>query len=222
MERQQQIGSRIKQAREEIGLSQAELGKILGWSDANISRIEKGITGITIPDLERVAGILNKPVSWFLGNKTPVPSRPLEAIMAEAQEAMKRTGVVELPVRGTVPCGHAFVEEEKVEGYIPIARSLLGAAANKNPYVLNVSGESLAGDGIHSGQQIVVEPNPEFINGRIYIVRIDDECAAKHVYWENGTVKLVSSNKDYPETTADRDKVQILGRVILFGKWEKA
>ena len=41
MKRQQSVGLRIKQAREELRLSQEELGKIVGWSDANISRIEK-------------------------------------------------------------------------------------------------------------------------------------------------------------------------------------
>jgi|GEM_PF-884106 len=222
MERKLKIAARIKQARLELHLSQEELGKLYGASGVTISEIERGISNIDIASLEQLARVLGKPLEWFLSDKVEVPFRPIEAIMAEAQEALKRTGIIELPVRGTVPCGRPFVEEEKVEGYIPMARSLLGAAANKNPYVLNVSGESLAGDGIHDGQQVVVEPNPEFVNGKIYIIRIEGECVAKHVYWSNGQVKMTSTNKEFPEMTADRDKVEILGRVILFGKWEKA
>jgi SOS-response transcriptional repressor LexA len=214
------IGGRIKAAREQAGVTQEELSKYLGRTRSSLAHIEIGTVGADINDLGKIAMYFNKPLDWFLHDNIRSQERPLEAIMAEANAAMKRLPRI-LPVKGTVPCGYFNFEEENIRGYTLIDRLLLGAAANKEDlYVLDVSGESLAGDGIHPGDQLVVEPNPDFVDGKIYVVRIDNECTAKHVFWANGTIKLTPSNPDYSEMIVDKEKVSILGRVILSGKWK--
>ncbi|MDP2685159.1 MAG: helix-turn-helix transcriptional regulator [bacterium] len=63
---QQLIGMRIKSAREDMDLTQDELGKKLGYSSMGISYFEKGLRKIKTEDIEKLGLVLNKSVSWFL------------------------------------------------------------------------------------------------------------------------------------------------------------
>jgi SOS-response transcriptional repressor LexA len=215
------IGNKIKQLREAQGLSQSKLSKLSGVDRSSLNKLESGKrTTISWRVARSLSPLLGVTPEALIG-ESPLPEpkpKSLQAILSEAQEAMKAMELVQVPVLGTVPAGHFNLEEQQTEGYVPIPRSLLGASG-KNLYVLNVSGESLAGDNIHSGDQVVVEPAAAVVDGKIYIVRINSEVTAKHVYRLDGKVKLVSTNGEYKEMVVD--DVEILGRVILSGRWRK-
>ncbi len=65
------IGARVRQRREELGMSQRELGQrlreVLGrtWSGQAVSAAEKGRRGWAAEDLVAVSYILGSPVAWF-------------------------------------------------------------------------------------------------------------------------------------------------------------
>jgi len=60
------IGNRIKQAREENGLTQEELGKILGLNKSTVQRYETAkIKKIKLPVIEAMAQILNVNPEWL-------------------------------------------------------------------------------------------------------------------------------------------------------------
>lgn len=62
------IGERIKNRRIELGLSQGELAKILGYkSRSTINKIEKGINDITQSKVVAFARALNTTVSYLMG-----------------------------------------------------------------------------------------------------------------------------------------------------------
>ncbi len=62
------IGKKIRQARDEAGLSQKSLAEALGFETATaISLIESGERGISVEFLEKVAGIFHKDIKFFLG-----------------------------------------------------------------------------------------------------------------------------------------------------------
>lgn len=100
MDRKQKIGIKIKEARTELGWSQRDLAKLYGSSDVNISEMERGIIRISISDLERMAHILGKSFEWFMSDKIEQPDRPIEAISAELQQAIKRFEVRMIPILG--------------------------------------------------------------------------------------------------------------------------
>jgi transcriptional regulator with XRE-family HTH domain len=58
--------ARLRQAREEAGLSQREVGRRLGVRQNFVSRAETGERRIDPVDLARFAAIYGKPVDWFL------------------------------------------------------------------------------------------------------------------------------------------------------------
>jgi repressor LexA len=60
------IGQRIKEAREEKGLTQKELGEYLGYSAMGISYFEQGVREIKLSDLERLAQFFGRSLSYFL------------------------------------------------------------------------------------------------------------------------------------------------------------
>jgi transcriptional regulator with XRE-family HTH domain len=60
------IGRRIREARENLGWTQHQLGEQYGCSHAAISDIERGVTNLGITDLGRLAEILGKDVDFFL------------------------------------------------------------------------------------------------------------------------------------------------------------
>lgn len=64
------IGGRIKAAREERGLSQADLAQALGFQSATaVSLIESGDRKVTAGLLENLSTALHRDISYFLGQE---------------------------------------------------------------------------------------------------------------------------------------------------------
>lgn len=66
MDKQTQIGKKIKLARQEANMTQEDLGAKTGYSAMGISYLEKGLRDIKIKNLEIFAKILEKDISFFL------------------------------------------------------------------------------------------------------------------------------------------------------------
>lgn len=62
----EKIGQKLQKAREESGMSQEELAKRLGCSQASLSYYELGKRRIYFAELERISKILNRPFIYFL------------------------------------------------------------------------------------------------------------------------------------------------------------
>ena len=71
MDRYEQIGRRIRQARETAGMTQEDLGRRLGISGVAVGHYERAARAVGIADLERIAEILRRPMAWFLHNPRP-------------------------------------------------------------------------------------------------------------------------------------------------------
>lgn len=67
----QLIGPRIKEAREEINMSQRDLGMSLGLSDKAVSAYEAARTIPPLETLVRIADELNKPLDYFINPNSP-------------------------------------------------------------------------------------------------------------------------------------------------------
>ena len=60
------IGLKIQLAREEKGLSQEQLAKLMGCSQSALSNYEKGKRRLYLSQLELLAQILDKPLEYFV------------------------------------------------------------------------------------------------------------------------------------------------------------
>ena len=66
MKAYEEIGRKLQKAREEAGLSQEELARKLGCTQASLSNYELGKRRLYLADLQRIGQILGKPVTYFL------------------------------------------------------------------------------------------------------------------------------------------------------------
>ena len=78
----EEVGRRIRQAREEKGLLQSDLGRLLSRprSHAAVSDIERGKTRLDLEELSEIARLLGKPLDFFTG------SRPIQAVVYRRSE----------------------------------------------------------------------------------------------------------------------------------------
>jgi transcriptional regulator with XRE-family HTH domain len=66
------IGARLRQAREELGMSRAELMKVLGLSDGNtIYKHETGKRGLSVLQIARAAAALGTTCDWLITGTGP-------------------------------------------------------------------------------------------------------------------------------------------------------
>lgn len=66
------IGKAIRRFRDEEGISSRFLAKVLGVTQATISRIENGTTSISADKLCFLAKSFNRPLSYFVGERSPL------------------------------------------------------------------------------------------------------------------------------------------------------
>lgn len=91
---QQELGKRIRLAREDAGLTQSELAELLGLGHPqSISRYERGETEVPQRRLRRIAEATGKPLGFFLadGDEAEAPAAPLAdpATLALAKQILE-------------------------------------------------------------------------------------------------------------------------------------
>ena len=64
---QQIIASRLKSARDDLGLNQADVAEVLEIKRNAYSQIETGRNSLSVEHLVKLPSILGKPTTWFLG-----------------------------------------------------------------------------------------------------------------------------------------------------------
>jgi SOS-response transcriptional repressor LexA len=167
MERKLQIANRIKQSRLDLGLSQKQLGRLFGTSDVTIGEIERGISNITIPDLERLAKIFGRPLDWFLSDEIKLPSRPPEAALSELQTTIRAF----IPVVDEISAGGGIVPLD----YIALTRF---RAAPEDVVALRIKGLCLDPE-VRDGDTVIVDKTRTPQNGNLVVVIIDGEASLK-------------------------------------------
>jgi len=197
------LGRLAKNRRLQLGLSQQTVADIAGIARSRLSVIESS-DDVTVGDdtLYGLAKALQVEPHVLVGKQPPG---------AEA--------VMEIPILGFVPCGIPFPSDQQREGYLELPVSLIEGRRLDSLYAVRASGNSLIGDNIQDGDLLVVDEWAEFVNGRICILRLENEVVARHCYLEGNRMRLIASSGQYQDIEANQ--VEILGRVILSGKWQE-
>lgn len=93
-------GAKIKQKRLELGMSQREFSKKVGYTDHSIvTRIESGQVDLPLSKLKKISEILDVSVPWLMGmdeeNKTTTPSDMDEmvALWSAANEDKRKQAI---------------------------------------------------------------------------------------------------------------------------------
>jgi repressor LexA len=128
-----------------------------------------------------------------------------------------------LPVLGCIPAGPLREAFEDAQEWIDTAHALL--PFQPGDFLLCVEGDSMIGDGILSGDKVLLRPQVQVQNGEIAAVQIQGEatelvaadgtyCATlKHVHFspEESLVRLRASNSQYEDLLVPAEAVSIAG-----------
>ena len=191
------VGSKIKQRRIELGLSQDELAKKLGYnSRSTINKIEKGINDISQTKLIAFANALNT-----------TPNDLLD---------IDNKGI-KIPILGSVIAGVPIEAIEEILGYEEISQDMVKTGEY---FALRIKGESMEpkmseGDIKKKKKQNTVD------SGQIAIVLVNGyEATVKKVRFRDNGIELIAFNSYVYEPHFYNAKeiqelpVQIIGRVV--------
>ena len=194
----------IRQLREQLGLSQDELAKRLGYkSRSTIAKIESGSNDIPQSKIAAFAAALETTPARLLGLEQP----------AERHAPHTTAYTKRVPLLGTIAAGCPLFAEENIEEYIEINDSI------RADFCLRVQGDSMINARIYDGDLVFIRRQSDVADGEIAAVLVDDSATLKRVYKETGAIRLHSENPKYRPMvfTADNcDSIRILGKAVAF------
>lgn len=215
------MGERIRQARGK--LTRAQVASWLCVHENTVGKMERGESVPDAMQLAQIAGIVQKPITWFLGDDAN----------AIAADVPKQVEAVELGDQVFVPlfdvyasAGHGtFESSEAVEAMRPFTRSYIRqhlGIRHDQLAMLRVMGDSMEPE-IHSGDVVMIDRKDVGVTVEgPHLVRVDGSLLLKGLQRRPGHVIRVSSrHADYEpfdvQLVNGPTDFEVLGRVRWAG-----
>ena len=200
------VGNRLKEAREEKGISLEDAGKKVGVNKSTILRWENGQTEkFKIPTLEILADYYGVNSSWIIGkdnhkyiytNRTDVFGNP----------------VVSIPILGIVKAGYNYLAEENWIGTIDIDKKL---AESGELFALKVHGDSMSPVLIED-DIVIIKKQDYFENGDIVVAIVNgDEATIKKGKKTDNSIRLQPFNPNYDALIFTYDEMKTIPVTIV-------
>ena len=208
----------IKRIREEKGMSQDELARLVGFkSRSSINKIEMGVNDITQSKLIAIANALHVSPGELMGEDKEVAApTDLSARIPNMVSIDAHTFCV--PIVGRVAAGRPIVADEEIVGYEYIDNKY--SKDGHEYFGLRIVGKSMEPT-IMDGDIVIVRRQNYVENGEIAIVLIDgEEATAKEVKESADGITLIGHNAAvytphfYSAQEVKNLPVQIIGRVV--------
>ena len=118
-----------------------------------------------------------------------------------------------LPVfLGRLPAGFPSPADDYLEGKLDLNRHLIKHPAAT--FFVRVTGDSMIGAGIHSGDLLVVDRSLEPIDRNVVVAVLDGELTVKRLFKQNGVLRLLPENLNYqPIEITPQQTIEIWGVV---------
>lgn len=210
------MGDRIRKARLEKGLSQAELAELLGYkSRSSINKIE--VEGRDIPrsSIVKFAQVLGVTPSYLMGwDNESSEKDPLDALI-EKYDNIKPVKLKRFPLLGEIACGEPIFAQEDRESCVMADMDI------NADFCLTAKGDSMINARINDGDIVFIKEMPMVENGDIAAVIIDDDATLKRVYYypEDNTLQLIAENPKFKPLiykNEELDQIRILGKAVYF------
>lgn len=113
---------------------------------------------------------------------------------------------------GRLPAGFPSPADDYLEGKLDITKHLVKHPAAT--FYVRVSGDSMIGAGIHTGDLLVVDRSLEPKNGNVIVAALAGDLTVKRLYQRDGVIRLLPDNKEYqPIEILDGQSFEIWGVV---------
>jgi len=196
------IAIRIKNARKDAKLTQAEVAQRLGITYQAISNYERGVTRIDTDTLLKLCSIYGISINSIVGegstmvaNILPIPS------------------MRQVPLLGTIACGAPVLAQENIDGSVSMPDHIHA------DFALRCKGDSMINARIFDGDIVYIRQQDTVNDGEIAAVLIDDEATLKRVRLFPDHIVLEPENPQYRPLSywgTDAETVRILGKAVAF------
>jgi phage repressor protein C with HTH and peptisase S24 domain len=234
MNRKKEVGLRLKQLREQVGISQRTLAEKCGWGASRIGNYESGSRSISLEDADIIANALRSTPEFLLfGNKPATPSEGNAVVLGNMQVWDSKTPIsddeVAIPFLSDVrlSAGNGFIADvENDNGFrLRFAKSTLrrNNVSPEEAVCVGVTGDSMepvlpdgSTVGINKGDKTLVD-------GKIFAINHNGELFIKKLYkLPGGGLRIYSFNeaeypaREYNHTEVLEQKISIIGRVFWY------
>ena len=206
---------RLRQLRNEKGLSQLDLSKLLKISKSSVNMYERGEREPGLEMLELIADMFNVDMDYLLG-KSDCPNRSANTFLQHPDfpsNVIPMPEMRKIPLLGQIACGAPILAEEHIEDYVDIPRNIHA------DFALTCKGDSMINARIFDGDIVYIRQQPSVENGEIAAVLIDGEATLKRVRLFDDHVSLEPENPMYKPLVYwgnEMNNVYILGKAVAF------
>lgn len=227
-----ELKDRLRQTRKKKGLTQTDVAKKVGITQATYSELERGLVKSSGKIVE-ISQVLGVDANWLATGQGEM-SLPIET--SNAQLSNKTFAVWsdgDEPPDGMIPIsylntvvasmGHGYINDEPNDGLKLWFRQETITSCNVNPEfakAITVRGESMLPE-LTEGQVIAIDTSAKRIfDGEIYAFRVGDELKIKYLFKQGDGFKAVSRNDDklrfpdeyYTAQDIETNNIEIIGQ----------
>lgn len=200
------IGDKIRVLRKRKGLTQEELGKIIGVKKSAVAKYENNrVENLKRSTIQKLAEVFNVAPSYF--------------VFEDDQDKQDQIfDFRRIPVYGSLCCGNGGFAEDNIEEYVNIPAKML--RSGKDYFANYASGDSMIGENINPGDLIIFEKTDYVDNGDIGCFCIDEnEAMCKKFKKDDRTniIMLLPANDKYDPVviTLEHDNFRCIGKLAL-------
>lgn len=210
-----EIGNYIRKLRTEKGLTQEQLGEMVGVQKAAVQKWENGsVQNLKRATIKKLSEIFNvSPVTFVKEDEEPREPSNISYIM-------DGRNIYNIPVFESVSAGFGAYASSEIIDYIPV--TIPNPADVEDTISIKVKGDSMYPK-IEDGDIIIVRRQTSVDSGDIAVVLLDgDEGLVKRVVYGSTWIELQSINEDYPVQRfngAEVTRLRVVGKVI--GSYKK-
>lgn len=124
-------------------------------------------------------------------------TKPLREVRAEQ--------TIAVPLLGKIAAGFPIFALEEAEEVLPLPRALFRGSSL---FALKVKGDSMVDAGIFDGDIAVLRSGPEFSDGEIAAVIVDEEATLKRVFKTKNGLRLHAENPAYPDRLIASEQIK--------------
>lgn len=208
------FNERFRALRQERGLSQMQLSKILKISKSSVNMYERGEREPGIETLELIADTFNVDLDYLIG-KSDYPNKS-GAMLADnglPSNIIPMPKMRKIPLLGTIACGAPILAAENIEKEVDIPEDIHA------DFALRCKGDSMINARIFDGDIVYIRQQDIVDSGEIAAVLIDDEATLKRVKIFDDHISLEPENPMYKPLVfwgEEMNDVRILGKAVAF------
>ncbi len=192
--------NRIKFLREEKGIYQKDLAKLLDVSIPAINYYENEKRSLDTNSALILAEYFNVSVDYLLGKSNIRNSESINKIN------------LKIPVLGIVKAGYDYLADENIIDYVSVTDSNLN---NNDFFALKVKGNSMVPE-IYEGDIAIVKKQNDFENGDYVVALINgDEATIKKAYKTDTGLLLQPVNPSFTPLIFDKKDIDTLPVKII-------